>query len=153
MELTTQVKSNAVIISNVLEVKEYCLAQLEKYRGCVATTETIKEDKLACANINKLKKFIADQRIAFEKEVNSQPDVKSVRDALKEIELACDEMRNPYWETVKSIADADKPKEPAFHVSMTFPSLTMSQMKKIVDVCEKNYIAVKIRRTKKVEEK
>ena len=153
MNLDTKVESNAVIVSNVLEVKDYCLAQLEKYRGCVATRDTLKSDKDACASINKLKKFIADQRITFDKEVNNQPDVKAVHDALKEIEIACDEVRNPYWETVKAIADADKPKESAFHVSMTFPSLTMSQMEKIVDVCEKNHIAVKIRRNKKVEEK
>lgn len=153
MNLDTRVQSNAVIVSNVLEVKTHCLAQLDKYRGCVATRETIKDDKDACASINKLKKFIADQRIAFDKEVNNQPDVKAVHDALKEIENACDEIRNPYWETVKAIVDADKPKEPTFNVKISLFNITMAQLKKVTDLCEKNGIAIKMGKTEKVEEK
>lgn len=153
MNLDTKVESNAVIVSNVLEVKNYCLAQLEKYRGCVATRDTLKSDKDACASINKLKKFIADQRIAFDKEINNQPDVKSVHDALKEIEKECDAVRNPYWETVKAIVDADKPKEPTFNVKIALSNITMAQLKKVTDLCEKNGIAIKMGKTEKVEEK
>lgn len=151
MELTTHVQSNAVIISNVLEVKTHCLAQLDKYRGCIATRETIKDDKDACASINKLKKFIADQRIAFDKEVNNQPDVKAVHDALKDIENACDEIRNPYWETVKAIVDEDKPKEKLVNTKVQLLGVTMAQVKKITDLCNKNGITYKLGKMEEVE--
>lgn len=151
MNLDTRVQSNAVIVSNVLEVKAHCLAQLDKYRGCVATRETIKDDKDACASINKLKKFIADQRIAFDKEVNNQPDVKAVHDALKEIEIACDEIRNPYWETVKAIVDEDKPKEKLVNTKVQLLGVTMAQVKKITDLCNKNGITYKLGKMEEVE--
>lgn len=131
MKLEIEVRSNAAIATNVQAVASECIAQLAKYDGCVATKDTLKSDKEACAAINKLKKFIADERIAFDRAVEEQPDVKAVHDALKSVELECDRIRGPYWETVKAIVDADKPAEELFAVTISFPSMTMKQLESL----------------------
>lgn len=131
MNLEIEVRTNAQIITNVRAVADECLAGLKKYEGCVATPETLKGDKKACANINALKKFIASERINFDRAVENQPDVKAVHDALKEVENRCDEVRAPYWASVKAIEDADKPDEEMFAMTLFFPSMTLKQIESL----------------------
>ena len=82
--------------------------------------------------------------------MNNQPDVKAVHDALKEIENACDEIRNPYWETVKAIVDEDKPKEKLVNTKVQLLGVTMAQVKKITDLCNKNGITYKFGKMEEV---
>ena len=131
MNLEIEVRTNAQIVTNVRAVADECLAGLKKYEGCVATPETLKGDKKACANINALKKFIASERINFDRAVENQPDVKAVHDALKEVEKRCDEVRAPYWASVKAIEDADKPAEEMFSMTLFFPSMTLKQIESL----------------------
>lgn len=144
MNLEIEVKSNAAIATNVQSVAAECITQLQKYRGCVATPETLKSDKDACANINKLKKFISDERIAFDKRVAEQPDVKAVHDALKAVELECDAIRGPYWESVKAIVEADKPAEETFNVTIALTTVTAKQLESIKKKLTKDGIAYQV---------
>jgi hypothetical protein len=111
MELVLRTSTDATVDTNVSEVVQYCKSMLEKYRGCVATKETLRDDKRVCADINRLKKFVSDQRIAFMKRIMSCQTVENVVSSMKAIESLCDEVRDPYWASVKEIEDADKPKE------------------------------------------
>ena len=111
MELILRTSTDATVETNVSEVVQYCKSMLDKYHGCVATKETLRDDKRVCADINRLKKFASDQRIAFTKRIMSCPTVENVVSSMKFIESLCDEIRDPYWESVKAIEDADKPKE------------------------------------------
>lgn len=108
MELKMEVVRDADISTNVAEVSSHYLESLEKYRGMVATEETLAEDKKACANIRKLKKSVSEQRIAFDRAVDNLPCVKQVHDSLLAIEKKCDEMVDPYWQSVKAIEEAKK---------------------------------------------
>lgn len=137
MNLEIEVRTNAQIITNVRAVADECLAGLKKYEGCVATPETLKSDKKACANINALKKFIASERINFDRAVENQPDVKAVHDALREVETRCDEVRAPYWASVKAIEDADKPAEETFTIRFTTRNLTLAAFAKFKKSMEK----------------
>lgn len=128
MELEIEVKSNASIATNVVEVSQHYLAELDKFKGLVATDATLKDDKKKCADINKLKKFVSELRIAFDRAVENQPDVKAVHDALKAIEDKCDEVHDSYWESCKAIEDVDKPAEETFLVSVNFTGITMKQL-------------------------
>ena len=131
MNLEIEVKNNAEIVTNVQSVSAYYINELQKYKGCVASIETLKEDKKKCADINKLKKFVSEQRIAFDKAVNAQPDVLAVHNALKAIEDECDAVRNPYWETCKTIEDASKPAEQKFAVELFFCDMTAKQLESL----------------------
>lgn len=111
MELVLRTSTDAIVDTNVSEVVQYCKSMLEKYRGCVATKETLRDDKRVCADINRLKQFASDQRIAFTKRIMSCPTVENVVASMKSIESLCDEVRDPYWASVKAIEDADKPNE------------------------------------------
>lgn len=144
MNLEIEVKSNAAIATNVKAVSEFYIAELQKYKGCVATPETLKDDKKSCTNINKLKKFVSEQRIAFDKEVNNQPDVKAVHDALKAIEDECDKMRTPYWESCKAIEDANKEPEETFSVEMS-AVMTAKQIEKVKKFFAKEGIALVVK--------
>ena len=108
MELQVQVLHDADIATNVSEVSDHYLVSLEKYRGMVATEETLAEDKKTCAAIRKLKKTVSEQRIAFDRAVENLPCVKQVHDSLLAIEKKCDEMVDPYWQSVKAIEEAKK---------------------------------------------
>lgn len=133
MELVLNTMQDASVATNVGEVVSYCKSMLEKYRGCVATPDTLRDDKRACADINRLKKFASDQRIAFTKKVMSCDTVSLVISSLKEIENACDEIRDPYWATVKAIEDADKPKEERMDgACITFDNILPSEIKKVL---------------------
>ena len=131
MNLEIEVKNNAEIVTNVQSVSAYYINELQKYKGCVASVETLKEDKRKCADINKLKKFVSEQRIAFDKAVNAQPDVLAVHNALKAIEDECDAVRSPYWETCKAIEDASKPAEQKFAVELFFCDMTAKQLESL----------------------
>lgn len=131
MNLDININTPAVISTNVEAVCAELMTQLQKYRGCVATEETIKDDKKACANINKLKKFIADERIAFDRRVASMPAVQAVHDAMRLVELECDEIRMPYWESVKAIEDANKAPEPKYNVSLHLAGITLKEWQSI----------------------
>lgn len=131
MNLEIEVKSNAAIATNVQAVAEHYITELQKYKGCVASVETLKDDKKKCADINKLKKFVSEQRIAFDKAVNAQPDVLAVHNALKSIEDECDAVRDPYWETCKAIEDANKPAEQKFAVELFFCDMTAKQLESL----------------------
>lgn len=146
LELTIQ--SNATIASNVQEVSAHCMEQLEKYRGCIATPETIKADKDACAKINKLKEFIKEQRIEFDRAVNNQPDVKAIHDALKAVEVACDEIRKPYWESVKAITVKEESPEEYYNVSISMKHISNAQKNKVFASLTKMGIAFSIRQKK-----
>lgn len=137
MNLEIEVRTNAQIVTNVRAVVDGCLSDLKKYEGCVATPATLKDDKKACANINALKKFIASERINFDRAVENQPDVKAVHDALKEVEARCDEVRAPYWASVKAIEDADKPAEETFTIRFTTRNLTLAAFAKFKKSMEK----------------
>ena len=131
MNLEIEVKNNAEIVTNVQSVSAYYINELQKYKGCVASVKTLKEDKKKCADINKLKKFVSEQRIAFDKAVNAQPDVLAVHNALKAIEDECDAVRSPYWETCKAIEDASKPAEQKFAVELFFCDMTAKQLESL----------------------
>lgn len=131
MNLEIEVKSNAAIATNVQKVSAYYIKELQKYRGCVASVETLKDDKKKCADINNLKKFVSEQRIAFDKAVNAQPDVLAVHNALKDIENECDAVRNPYLATCKAIEDAAKPAEQKFAVELFFCDITAKQLESL----------------------
>lgn len=108
MSLVSEVRSPASIVSNVEEVSEFCKGELEKYRGCVATAETLKDDKAACARINKLKDAIGNERKKFYRAVLDQPEVKKVIETLKSVEDRCDEIRDEYWKSVKAVEESMK---------------------------------------------
>lgn len=128
MSLEIKVASNAAIVTNVQEVARYYLDALKNYEGLVATEATVKEDKKKCAEINKLKDAVAKQRIAFDRAIEEQPDVKAVHNALRSIELACDAVRDPYWASCKAIEDARKPPEDRFVVSVNLIGITSKQL-------------------------
>lgn len=144
MNLSVDVQSDAVIVTNVQNVAKFYLGELQKYVGCVASAETLKDDKKKCTDINKLKKFVSEQRIAFDKEVNSQPDVKAVHDALKSIEDMCDAVRNPYWESCKAIEDANKPAEELYDATINLNGVTMKQFEKVKKALVKDGIDFKV---------
>lgn len=131
MELEININTPAVIATNVESVCSELMGQLQKYRGCVATPESLKDDKKACASINKLKKFISDERIAFDKRVASMPAVQAVHDAMRTVELECDAIRNPYWESVKAIEEAGKAPEPEYNISLHLTGVTIKEWESI----------------------
>ena len=137
MNLESEVRSTAAIVTNVQAVASECIAQLAKYDGCVATRESLKDDKKKCTEINKLKKFISEQRIAFDRAIKEQPDVKAVHDALKSVELECDRIRDPYLASCKAIEDADKPAEETFTIRFTTRNLTLAGFAKFKKSMEK----------------
>lgn len=146
MELIMNTMHDASVSTNVEEVVSYCMSMLEKYRGCVATPDTLRDDKKACAGINKLKKFASDQRIAFVKKVMQCDTVSRVVSSMKAIEDACDEVRDPYWASVKAIEDADKPQEERIDgASISFDNILPSEIVKIVKYVEKYLPDVKVR--------
>ena len=144
MKLEVQVKANADIVSNVLEVSNQYIDGLQKYRGCVATKETLKSDKEACAKIRAVKKAIADERIAFDNAVKAMPDVRMIHEALKSVEDECDAIVGPYWETVKAIVDADKAPEEQFKVTLELPCVTAKQLEKFKKALTKDGVAYQV---------
>lgn len=147
MELILRTSTDATVDTNVSEVAEYCRCMLEKYRGCVATKETIRDDKRVCADINKLKKFASDQRIAFTKRIMSCPTIEKVVSSMKFIEDMCDEVRDPYWESVKAIEDADKPKEEKMdECVIVLENVLPSEVAKVFKYIEKYLPGVTVRK-------
>lgn len=140
MNLEINISNPAVIATNVESVCTELMGQLQKYKGCVATEDTLKDDKKACANINKLKKFIADERIAFDKRVASMPAVQAVHDAMRLVELECDSVRGPYWESVKAIEDANKVPDPVYEIGLTLKGVTLKQLESIQKKLQKDGI-------------
>lgn len=128
MRLEIKVASDAAIITNVQDVARHYLDALKNYEGLVATEATVKEDKKKCTEINRLKEAVAKQRIAFDRAIEEQPDVKAVHDALRSIELACDAVRDPYWASCKAIEDACKPPEDRLVVSVNLIGITNKQL-------------------------
>lgn len=147
MELVLRTLTDATVDTNVSEVVQYCKSMLEKYRGCVATKETLRDDKRVCADINRLKKFASDQRIAFMKRIMSCPTVENVVSSMKSIEALCDEIRDPYWESVKAIEDADKPKEERMDkCGIVLGNVLPSEVMKVVKYVEKYLPGVTVRK-------
>lgn len=147
MELVLRTSTDATVDTNVSEVVQYCKSMLEKYRGCVATKETLRDDKRVCADINRLKQFASDQRIAFTKRIMSCPTVENVVASMKSIESMCDEVRDPYWASVKAIEDADKPKEEKMNVcGIILENVLPSEVMKVVKYVEKYLPGVTIRK-------
>lgn len=147
MKLVLRTSTDATVDTNVSEVVQYCKSMLEKYRGCVATKETLRDDKRVCADINRLKQFASDQRIAFTKRIMSCPTVDNVISSMKSIESLCDEVRDPYWASVKAIEDADKPKEERMDVcGIILGNVLPSEVMKIVKYVEKYLPGVTVRK-------
>lgn len=135
MELQVQVLHDADIATNVAEVSKHYLESLEKYRGVVATEETLADDKKACATIRKLKKSVSEQRIAFDRAVCALPCVKKVHDSLLAIEKKCDEMVDPYWKSVKAVEEAKKGVPDvvsAVDARIDIPNIPLKELDKIV---------------------
>lgn len=147
MELVLRTSTDATVDTNVSEVVQYCKSMLEKYRGCVATKETLRDDKRVCADINRLKKFASDQRIAFTKRIMSCPTVDNVISSMKSIESLCDDVRDPYWASVKAIEDADKPKEERMNeCGIILGNILPSEVLKVFKYVEKYLPGVTVRK-------
>ena len=147
MELVLRTSTDATVDTNVSEVVQYCKSMLEKYRGCVATKDTLRDDKRVCVDINRLKKFASDQRIAFTKRIMSCPTVDNVVSSMKSIESMCDEIRNPYWESVKAIEDADNPKEERMaECEIVLGNVLPSEVLKVFKYIEKYLPCVTVRK-------
>lgn len=147
MELVLRTSTDATVDTNVSEVVQYCKSMLEKYRGCVATKETLRDDKRVCADINRLKQFASDQRIAFTKRIMSCPTVDNVISSMKSIESLCDEVRDPYWASVKAIEDADKPKEERMNeCGIILGNILPSEVLKVFKYVEKYLPGVTVRK-------
>ena len=147
MELVLRTSTDATVDTNVSEVVKYCKSMLEKYRGCVATKDTLRDDKRVCADINRLKQFASDQRIAFTKRIMSCPTVDNVVSSMKSIESLCDEVRDPYWASVKAIEDADKPKEERRDVcGIILSNVLPSEVVKVFKYVEKYLPGVTVRK-------
>lgn len=140
MNLEIDISAPAIIATNVEEICSELMTQLQKYRGCISTPDTLKDDKKACTNINKLKKFIADERIAFDKRVAAMPAVQAVHDAMRLVELECDAIRGPYWESVKAIEDAGKAPDPVYDIDLTLKGVTLKQWESIQKKLQKDGI-------------
>lgn len=147
MELVLRTSTDATVDTNVSEVVQYCKSMLEKYRGCVATKDTLRDDKRVCADINRLKQFASDQRIAFTKRIMSCPTVDNVVSSMKSIESMCDEVRDPYWASVKAIEDADKPKEERMNeCGIILGNILPSEVLKVFKYVEKYLPGVTVRK-------
>lgn len=147
MELVLRTSTDATVDTNVSEVVQCCKSMLEKYRGCVATKETLRDDKRVCADINRLKQFASDQRIAFTKRIMSCPTVENVVASMKSIESLCDEVRDPYWASVKAIEDAEKPKEERMNVcGIILGNVLPSEVMKVFKYVEKYLPGVTVRK-------
>lgn len=147
MKLVLRTSTDATVDTNVSEVVQYCKSMLEKYRGCVATKETLRDDKRVCADINRLKQFASDQRIAFTKRIMSCPTVENVVSSMKTIESLCDEVRDPYWASIKAIEDADKQKEERMAVcGIILGNVLPSEVMKVVNYVEKYLPGVTVRK-------
>lgn len=147
MELVLRTSTDATVDTNVSEVVQYCKSMLEKYRGCVATKDTLRDDKRICADINRLKQFASDQRIAFTKRIMSCPTVENVVSSMKSIESLCDEVRDPYWASIKAIEDADKPKEERMDVcGIILGNVLPSEVMKVFKYVEKYLPGVTVRK-------
>lgn len=147
MELVLRTSTDAIVDTNVSEVVQYCKSMLEKYRGCVATKETLRDDKRVCADINRLKQFASDQRIAFTKRIMSCPTVENVVASMKSIESLCDEVRDPYWASVKAIEDADKPNEERMdEFGIILSNVLPSEVAKVFKYIEKYLPGVTVRK-------
>lgn len=147
MELVLRTSTDAIVDTNVSEVVQYCKSMLEKYRGCVATKDTLRDDKRVCADINRLKQFASDQRIAFTKRIMSCPTVENVVSSMKSIESLCDEVRDPYWASVRAIEDADKPKEEMMdECGIVLGNILPSEVLKVFKYVEKYLPGVTVRK-------
>ena len=110
-----------------------------------------KEHGILCTNLNKTAKFISDQRIDFEKRLYEVPAVKRVVEALKNASDEILKMREPIWNTHKSLKDADQPKAEIFNVTVQFKSITMSELEKMKKKWAKDGIITEVGAINKVK--
>ena len=94
------------LISNIDELKEQLEVSLKKYQNLVVTEDGIKDAERDRANLNKLKKVIADERIR-QKRIFYSP-FEEFETKCKNVEKMVDETAKAIDTQVKAFADREK---------------------------------------------